>query len=318
VATLIAAGLALAGGAVRLLPWLLDPEVTWRVAGPFARSLSVVALEAALAVGWPIGWALASQAFVERGEARVLALLGERPGRTTLRLLGQGLLLGVMLGGLSYASARESTEPGRVVSDLIAEGRDACGQAREPRTYTVPFFEATWLCGPGLVPRLAGQGPGRLGALTFTASNARVSGDLGTVDFVDAHLALGEPKASLHVDTLHVQGTAPWGHASTVSPLSRALALSAAVSVAALTTAFLIVAGRDAPRLVAWLVGASGPIVALALLRAVERGGTGSGWAILAVPAASFAAPCAAAWVGARLPRMWHAASKKVVRGSGP
>ncbi|HEY5241342.1 MAG TPA: hypothetical protein VIJ22_07750, partial [Polyangiaceae bacterium] len=65
---LVASGaIALVGvvaGAVRLMPWLLDPAVPWRVAAPFARGLAAVAFEAALLVGWPVGWALAACRFV--------------------------------------------------------------------------------------------------------------------------------------------------------------------------------------------------------------------------------------------------------------
>src|ERR1700677_3784659 len=82
----ILALLALAGASVRILPWLLDPRVPWRMALPFGRAVASVALEAAVLVGWPVGWALAAFVLVEGGEARVLAMLGERPARTTARL----------------------------------------------------------------------------------------------------------------------------------------------------------------------------------------------------------------------------------------
>src|ERR1700735_3637076 len=98
---LVASGaIALVGilaGAVRLMPWLLDPAVPWRVAAPFARGLAAVALEAALLVWWPVGWALAACRFVENGEARVLLTLGERPARTASRLAPQGLALALAL-----------------------------------------------------------------------------------------------------------------------------------------------------------------------------------------------------------------------------
>src|SRR5215469_9509650 len=89
--TAIVASLAIAlagfvAGAVRVLPWLLDPAVPWPTAAPFARGLAAVAIEAALLVGWPVGWALACFRYVESGEARVLLTLGERPSGTVLRL----------------------------------------------------------------------------------------------------------------------------------------------------------------------------------------------------------------------------------------
>ena len=124
-ATAVLGMAALAGGGVRILPWLLDPQVTWRVAAPFARSVLVLAGEVALALGWPIGWALAAQLLVERGEAGVLRLLGERPARTGYRLVRHGAVLAAVLAAMSLASARESTEPGRIVSELIRDGQVA-------------------------------------------------------------------------------------------------------------------------------------------------------------------------------------------------
>src|SRR5437660_175150 len=70
---------ALFAGAVRILPWVLDPSVPMRVALPFARGVAELAIEAAILVGWPIGWALAAHRFAERGEARAMMLLGESP-----------------------------------------------------------------------------------------------------------------------------------------------------------------------------------------------------------------------------------------------
>ena len=61
---------ALVGAAVRLLPWMLDPTIPGALLAPFARSLAAVAVEAAILTGWPVGWAVAAQRLVERGEAR--------------------------------------------------------------------------------------------------------------------------------------------------------------------------------------------------------------------------------------------------------
>src|ERR1019366_3731159 len=96
-ATAILALVGLLAGAVRVLPWLLDPAVPWRVAQPFARGLAAVSLEAALLVGWPIGWALACFRFVERGEARVLQTLGQPPFETVARLMPRGTPLALVL-----------------------------------------------------------------------------------------------------------------------------------------------------------------------------------------------------------------------------
>src|SRR5512140_174181 len=111
---LVAAGLA---AAVRLLPWLLDARVPAHVALPFARGLLAVALEAALLLGWPIGWALATHRLVERGEALVLQSLGEAPLATLRRLAPQGLALAAVLAAASLVGGRDAREPGRVVTE---------------------------------------------------------------------------------------------------------------------------------------------------------------------------------------------------------
>jgi hypothetical protein len=311
-ATAIALALALSAGLVRIVPWLLDPSVSWRVASPFARSLAVVAVEAALAVGWPVGWTLATLTFVERGEARVARLLGERPLRTVARLAGQGLGLALALGAVSWASARESTEPGRIVSELIADGEAACARADTPRTYTVPFFGATWLCDRGMAPRLVGQAPGPLAAVVFSARDARASGDLGDLELTDAHLALAHAgtRVRLHVDSLRIHGTAPWGHASTVAPTARALSLALAVSFAAIAAVTVVLLGHARGRVSAVLTGAVGPIMALGLLRAAERFPSSGSSLVLLAPLLGAGATVVIAWSGARLPTMWHTASR--------
>lgn len=285
---------ALSAGVVRILPWLLDPSVTWRIAAPFARSLAVVAGEAALAVGWPVGWALATLALVERGEARVLRLLGERPARTVARLSVQGLALATALAALSWASARESTEPGRIVTELITDGRVACAKAEAPHAYTVPFFGATWLCAPGLAPRLVGQGPGPLARLAFSASEARASGDLGNVALDDVHLAF--TGFSLHVGALRLRGAAPWGHASVVRPLLRAASLAPAVALSAAVAVVLVLLQRTGGRLGTLAVAAAGPLVVLGALRAIERFATAETWRMVAVLPLAIAAPAGLAF----------------------
>jgi hypothetical protein len=313
-ATALTAALALTGGGVRILPWLLDAQVTWGIAAPFARSVLVVAGEAALAVGWPIGWALATFTFVERGEARVLRLLGEPPSRTALRLSRHGAALSAILVALSFASARESSEPGRIVSELISDGLAACRTAEQPRTYLVPFFGAAWLCTPGKAPRLAGQGPGRLASLVFSSTNARPSGDLGHIELDNAVIAV--PGLLLRVGSLSLTGATPWGHAEAIAPLSRASALAVAVAMSAWAAVVLVLRGAARGRITALGLGAAGPIAALSALRAVERlsAGTGGGLLLVAgIPLVAVLAPfvlaLAFAW-GSRLPLLPQAASK--------
>ncbi|HEX3346408.1 MAG TPA: hypothetical protein VHS09_17610 [Polyangiaceae bacterium] len=268
-------GIALAGvlaGAVRLMPWLLDPAVPWRVAAPFARGLAAVAFEAALLVGWPVGWALAACRFVETGEARVLLMLGERPARTAWRLAPQGLVLAVGLAAVALVYGSDATAPGRVATELVAQARVACVRATAPTTYAIPFTDLTWLCAPDRAPRLVGQAPGAMRGAVLTAADARIAGDFRALDLDDARLLLaGETPVAVHVAALSIHGMPPWAQASTLPPAWRALVLALTAWSAALLAAYVVLRGGVRARVVALLLGAAGPLAALGLLRLLER-----------------------------------------------
>jgi hypothetical protein len=309
--------LALAAGGVRILPWLLDPEVPWRIVQPFARSVATIAIEAAILVGWPIGWALATFAFVERGEARVLATLGEAPARTALRLVPYAAVLGAALASVSAAGARDANEPGRVLGDLIEQGRLACASSVGPGTYSVPFAGATWLCAPGAPPRLVGHAPGAFaGGALYTAGGARVAPDLRRIELDDAWLHLG--RARVQVRTLVLRGLPPFAQASALPPWLRALALSLAAAGAALVAVWVTLARLPrlsdvgGPwRLYALVVGAAGPLATLGLLRALERHDPAPPLvAYLALPLASWGATALIGALAWRLPGRRVAASK--------
>jgi hypothetical protein len=306
---LVAIGLvlvaALAGAAVRLLPWVLDPTIPWATLGPFARSLASLAVEASILVGWPVGWALAAQRLVDRGEARVLASLGEAPPRTALRLLPQAALLGAALAVSSVALGREAAAPGRIVNGLLREGRAACTTATDesPATYRVPFVSATWLCAGS--PRLVGRAP--IGGVVYTASNARVTDDLRRIDLDDARLVLGDAsKLTVHVkvSSLSLRGLAPWSRASALHPAYRAALVtsSALLSSAAAVLALLYLESRTRRlnAVAAAALGAAGPLAALATLRGLELrvpDAAGPAWlaAFALVPVATAAAVAAVA-----------------------
>jgi hypothetical protein len=284
-ATVACVGIALVGllgGAVRLLPWLLDPAVPWRVAAPFARGLAAVALEAALLLGWPIGWAVACFRFVESGEARVLLTLGERPEQTVRRLAPQGLAFAAALGVVALVYGSDANAPGRVVTELIEDARVSCAAARAPSTYAVPFTGLTWLCAPRREPRLVGSVPGGLSGALVTARSARVAGDFRVIDLDDARVLLpGTPEASpsagsaisLHVAALSLRGMAPWARASTLPAALRAPLLALAAWISASVAALAILGGAVKTRLGVIVLGAAGPLGTLAFLRLLERAG---------------------------------------------
>jgi hypothetical protein len=277
-ALLAALAIAFAGavaGAVRVLPWLLDPAVPWRVAAPFARSLLAVAVESALLVGWPVGWSLACFRWVETGEARVLQTLGEPPLATTRRLVPQGAALASVLAAIALVYGRDASAPGRVATELIAEGRVACANAPSAATYAVPFTDLTWLCAPPAAhrePRLVGTPPGALSTVLLSARGARIAGDFRSLEVDDAHVLFpGAQPVGLHVGALTMRGMAPWGQASTVPPLLRAVVLAVTAWAAAFAAAHASLRGAARSRASAFVFGAVGPAFALALMRLFAR-----------------------------------------------
>jgi hypothetical protein len=326
-AALAATGLVLVAGlvgaAVRLLPWVLDPQISWGTLSPFAKSLFSVVVEAALLTGWPVGWALAAARSVDRGEARVFAMLGASPGRTLVRLAPQGVVLAVLLAVTSIALGRDAAAPGRVVDALIAQGRASCLAARRPGTRGVPFVSATWICRGGAA-RLVGRSPVGEG-IVFAASRARVTDDLRRIDLEDAQLTRlpqepGRAALRVQVKRLTIRGLAPWARASAVPPSLRALAVTASAVLAACAAvlALLRSGGRRPARTSAVLaaaLGASGPLSALAALRALEvrmPEVAGAGWlaSLVLVPLAAVAAVVATAALSVLLPASARAGTK--------
>jgi hypothetical protein len=304
---LVSVAIALAGvvaGAVRILPWLLDPAVPWAVAAPFARALAAVAFESALLVGWPMGWSLACFRLVESGEALTLQTLGERPRTTCARLAWQGAVFAAVLGAVALDYGRDASAPGRVATELVARARSSCGRVRAPTTYSVPFTNFTWLCAQGRVPRLVGSLPGGMSAAVLSARDARISGDFRAVELDDARVLLpGSPPTVLRVATLALRGMSPWAAASNIPPLVRAVVLALSASVVASLSAYFVLVGTVRTRQGVLALAAAGPIAALGLMRVLA--GVGAGPALFAlVPVASGACPAVAAWLVVRLRRL--------------
>jgi hypothetical protein len=282
-ATGLILGAALVGATIRLLPWVLDPTIGWSTLAPFAKSLLAVAFEAALMTGWPVGWALATQRLLERGEAAVLASLGERPARTVARLLPQGVVLGAVLILSSLLLGREAVAPGRVVNALLAQGRASCAPGE---THGIPFVSVTWLCQGAGAPRLIGRAP--VGNVVFTADDATVSDDLRRIELRGARMALptgSDLKVRVRVDTLVLRGLAPWARASSLPPLLRAILVTGSSMLAGCAAAIAILRTRKRRinGVAAAAIGAAGPLAALVTLRALELRvpETSPGWWLL-------------------------------------
>jgi hypothetical protein len=286
IASLAIALLGLVAGSVRVLPWLLDPDVSFRVVAPFARGVAAIALEAALVVGWPVGWALAACRVMESGEGRVLQSLGESPAATVKRLVPHGAVLALAVSTVALVWGSDASAPGRVATELMVEARASCAAARTPVAYVVPFTEMAWLCAPDREPRLAGVIPA-VRAAFLTARRARIAGDFRAIELDDARVVLpGKPPISVHVGMLSVHGMAPWAHASTLPPALRAVLLALSAWSAASAAAYGVLQRYARARVAAIALGAAGPLAALGLLRTLERAD--------ATPAAFILVPVAA------------------------
>jgi hypothetical protein len=274
-------------GTVRLLPWVLDPAVPLLVAAPFARGLAAVTLEAAMLLGWPIGWAVACFRSAEVGEARVLLSLGEAPLFTVSKLAPQGAVFAVVLAAVGLVYGGDANAPGRVATALIAQARTSCQAVRRTSTYAIPFTGLTWLCAADRPPRLVGSSPGGLTGTVMTAAEARIAGDFRALELADAHVFVpGPPPIALHARTLALRGLAPWARASTLPAALRAAMVAMGAWASASIAAYGALQRAARTRLGAVALGASGPLAALALLRLIERADVGAP-ALLALPLAA-------------------------------
>jgi hypothetical protein len=303
-ALLCSGAIALAGivaGAVRVLPWLLDPSVSWRVTAPFARGLAAVAAESALLVGWPLGWVIACFRCVETGEARVLQLLGERPSVTTARLARQGAAFAAALAAVAVFYGRDAGAPGRVATELVAQARAACATVRYPKTYSVPFTRLTWLCAPGREPVVVGSLAAVMSSAVLSARDATISGDFRALQLRDARVLLpSNPPVSVHVSALSMHRMAPWAAASTLPPALRGFVLAASAAFASAFGVYAALRRAVRSRLGAIVLGTGGPLVALGLMRILERMGA-SAAIFCVVPFVGAAFP---ALIGVGLPRL--------------
>ena len=143
--------------------------------------------------------------------------------------------------------------------------------------------------------------------MAMTATAARIAGDFRALDLEDARLAVpGEPPVSVHVRALSMHGMAPWAHGSTLPAALRALHLTLSAWVSAAIAAYWVLRRVARARIGAILLGVTGPLTALGLMRALERAVAPSAVFVL-VPLAASAAPGA---LGAILPGLRRALAK--------
>ncbi len=303
-ASLLAIGLVLAAalgaGVVRLLPWLMAPEVPFRVALPFAKALAAVAVETALLVGLPVGFAVGASILVERGEAGALLALGASPRRL---VLGSGFRL-VALSFAGYlacvAWGADSTNPGVFAGKLIEQGRQSCARTPKPRSVLVPMVGVSWLCFPDRAPRVTGALPGvRDGSAWFTAAGLRPSADLGSFHLADLRLSTRRrgtlPALTLHVQRADISGLSAWGHTDKLSVPVRGLLVGLTAAWLALLVAWLALRYGVAGRVQATVLGGASAVSALFVLHLIDRSVLAATAYALVPLAGGFAALAAAA-----------------------
>lgn len=298
--------LGASGGAVRLLPWVLSPDVPLRVARPFAEALAAAAAETALLIGVPIGFALGSARFVERGEARALFALGVAPSGLMARTAPAALLCAALSLALGAWWDVDASSPGRIARGLIAQAEIACQEASRPRTAMVPMVGITWVCFPGSSPRVVGTLPDSGGQLWFTAEKVEPTLDLSSFALQRLHLQArrkpGWPTVRVTVKQAEVRGLSPWGRPTNLPGSVRAVVLAATQLASALATTWLILRLSVSGRGFAFVSGAVPGLVTLLVLRVLDRAEAGVP-IYLCTPAAATLSTLLLFALGAVLPR---------------
>jgi hypothetical protein len=268
--------IGLSGGVIRLLPWLVAPEVPWRLCLPFARLLFGTAVEVALLVGVPLGVALGASTFVERGEARALASLGASAERLVLSLVAPGLVAVALY--VAIASTGDPEPPGRLTSRLIAAGRASCESLGARERVDVPLVSLTWLCLEGR-PRLAGRVPGLGERAWFTAADVEPSVELGSARLTDLRFAarVGSRVLTLHAREARLTGLPRWGKSLSISRAARGAVIGSGALSAALVAAWFVVRRALASPLAATAVAGVAALAMVFALRAADARAIPSG-----------------------------------------
>jgi hypothetical protein len=268
-AVLLILATGLSGGLVRLLPWLVAPEVPWRLCVPFARLLLGTAVEVAVLVGMPLGVALGASTFVERGEARALAALGASVARLVLPLAAPGLVTVALY--VAVASTEDPEPPGRLAARLIAAGRATCEPGGPPQRVDVPLVSLTWLCLSGQ-PKLAGRVPGLGDRAWFTAADVVPSAELGSVSLTDLRFVaqVGSRVLRLHARNARLIGLPRWGKPLSLSGAARGAVIGVGALGAALAAAWLVVSRALASPFASTALAGTAALSMLLALRAAD------------------------------------------------
>lgn len=230
----VVASLALLLALSRVLPWLVEPTVSWSVSWPFLRALVTGALEVSLCLALPAGFALAAARLVDSGEADVALLSGRSPLDVALA----GWPVVAALGGVTLAASLAwGVGPRDVaaVDELLQGARRGCAGRSLSE---VPTLGVAWVCRPS--PRLAGVFGA---AVAVDAADVTLS-PTGEVRLVDLRASLrGPPQVTVVAGEAIVRGVARGAAPSGVVGGARA-ALELCVAAAGAMAVFALLVRR--------------------------------------------------------------------------
>ncbi|MEJ7731196.1 MAG: hypothetical protein WKG00_18520 [Polyangiaceae bacterium] len=285
-------GVAILAGAVRILPLLLTPGVPADVAWPLARGVAGVALETALFVAPPLGWALAAAKLVDRGEARALFALGVRPWSIVVSAWPAAVLLAALAAVAAASWGREAAAPGRLARQLVADARAGCQDeavaTAAPAAVDVPLVGVSWVCLPGEAPRAVGKPSFGGGRAAFAATALELADDLRAVSFRDltvvTPLSGSDQPARFRFAQAEVRGLPPLGRASNLGVFARTALLALSALALAVASATFVLRASIASRARAGALAVLAAGASLLVFSALERSSVSSAL-YLAVPA---------------------------------
>ena len=308
---LICSLLGMGAATVRLLPWLVSPDVPLSVSLAFFRSLALASTEVALFIALPLGCALEVARWVADGTASTLRTLGVSPLRQSSNVAVVGLAVSLVALAVSTESANTAGAPGDLSNALVdAAAVDACRTGRAAR---VPLVDVAWLCSSGS-PRLAGRVPVRgAAAMVWTAANARFSSDLTQIQLDDVRWSVSQPAITIHAKHVVLTGFAPWLVPNHVSPGLRGVATALVSWLAAVAGAWALLRWPSPSRARALIVGIAGTLGFLLVGGTVIGSASWSGLPLLVILAVVVPTAVARVSAFARLPGTLAGGTKRDV-----
>jgi hypothetical protein len=282
--------LAASGALVRVLPWLVDPRVSFATVLVFFRGLLSAGVEVSGLVALPMGFSLAAASFSDRGEARACFLSGASPSGLVRRAWPVLLTGAALTGAASAYVAREATAPARVLNGLVQAARAGCDANHRP-VAEVPGTLAAWLCAPSAPPELTVVIEG---SAVVRATSLTLADDLRLATLRDARFDLrGPPIVRLDVAEATITGLSGFAAPSGLDALPRLLASGIGAAVSAFAVATSLLARREGRRTVALGLAGACSIAMLAALRVAESAHAGYLTVAVVVAIACFPLPFA-------------------------